>query len=169
MLTFVPMNELYARAIVCWRYDPPYDVYDPGAGDVEEKIQVLLDPQYAYRAILSPEDELVAYCCFGADARVPGGDYDEDALDIGLGVRPDRTGHGQGSTYVRAVLDYACSEYAPTVFRVTIAEFNVRAQRVWEQAGFQRIQHFCSTHDGRPFLILVRKEEPSASRPERMQ
>lgn len=28
----------------------------------------------------------MGYCCFGTDARVPGGDYSADALDIGLGM-----------------------------------------------------------------------------------
>jgi hypothetical protein len=49
------MTERHARAILEWHYDPPYDIYDVGAGDREETVQVLLDPQYAYHAILTAE------------------------------------------------------------------------------------------------------------------
>jgi ribosomal-protein-alanine N-acetyltransferase len=164
MLTFCPMDEAQARSILKWQYDPPYDLYDPGAGDVEETVQILLDPQYAYYALLTAEGELVAYCCFGADARVPGGDYGADALDVGLGVRPDLTGQGQGSAYVQAVLALARRTFSPSAFRVTIAEFNARALRVWEKAGFRRVQRFQRGQDGRAFLVLVREVARSGDR-----
>jgi len=161
------MSETHARAILEWHYDPPYDVYDLGAGDVAEAVRVLLDPEYAYYAILSAERELVAYCCFGADAQVPGGDYHAPGLDVGLGVRPDLTGQGQGGTYVRAVLGFARHAYSPPVFRVTIAVFNERALRVWEKAGFRRVQSFDRKQDGLPFVVLVREEARSGDRPQK--
>jgi len=113
-----------------WHYETPYDVYDLSGGDEDAVLEDLLPPEYAYHAILSPNGKLVAFCCFGADAQVPGGDYTAQALDIGLGVRPDLTGQGQGSTYVQAVLDFAKRTWSPPAYRVTIAEFNTRAQRV---------------------------------------
>jgi len=161
------MNETHARSILDWHYEPPYDVYDLKADDVEGAVQFFLNPEYAYHAIFNGEGELVAYCCFGADARVPGGDYDAEALDVGLGVRPDRTGRGQGDAYVGAVLDYARRTFSPSTFRVTIAEFNERALRVWEKAGFGRVQRFARVRDGRPFLVLVREEARSGDRPQR--
>ncbi len=135
-------------------------------GDVEKTTQVFLDPEYAYYALLTAEGELVAYCCFGADAQVPGGDYGADALDIGLGVRPDLTGQGQGSAYVQAVLDFARRAFSLSAFRVTIAEFNGRALRVWEKAGFRRVQRFRREGDDLVFLVLVRDEARSGDRPE---
>jgi GNAT superfamily N-acetyltransferase len=148
-----------------WRYEPPYDVYDLGKGeDVERVVEDLLNPEFAYTAILDPAGALVAFCCFGADARVPGGDYRAAALDIGLGVRPDLTGQSQGSAYAQAVLDYVAStssaesaEDVEVAYRVTIAAFNVRARRVWEKLGFRPTQRFNSAHDGRPFILYVRE------------
>jgi ribosomal-protein-alanine N-acetyltransferase len=163
-LTFCPMEKTHARSILGWRYDPPYDVYDPGAGDVKETMRVFLDPEYAYTVLLTAEGELIAYCCFGVDAQVPGGDYRGEALDVGLGVRPDRTGKGQGSVYVEAILDYARRAFSPPAFRVTIAEFNARALRVWERAGFRRMQMFCRESDGHVFVILARDEAQSGDR-----
>ena len=96
---------------------------------------------------------MVAFCCFGEDAQVPGGDYSAEALDLGLGVRPDLTGQGQGQVYIQAVLDYARRHYAPRSCRVTIAGFNTRAQRAWTKAGFRPMQRFESTHSHQPFVI----------------
>jgi RimJ/RimL family protein N-acetyltransferase len=148
-----PLEERHALQILEWRYKPPYDVYDLGKGDADEIVESLLLPDYAYHAILGPDDELVAFCCFGEDAQVPGGNYDSQALDLGLGVRPDLTGQGQSHVYIQAVLDYARRHYAARSYRVTIAEFNTRAQRAWTKAGFRPLQRFESTHSHQPFAI----------------
>jgi ribosomal-protein-alanine N-acetyltransferase len=154
-LHFRPLDEANARAIVRWRYEPPYDMYNQGPGDAQETVQAFLDPRYHYFCISGDQGELVAFCCFGPDAQVPGGDYDGRALDIGLGVRPDLTGRGQGLAYVQAVLDFARATFAPSALRVTVAEFNRRALWVWERAGFYRVQTFSSI-EGKPFVILAR-------------
>jgi 8-oxo-dGTP pyrophosphatase MutT (NUDIX family)/RimJ/RimL family protein N-acetyltransferase len=153
-LTFRPIDEATARVILGWRYEPPYDIYDPSFGDFEEAMQVFLDPQNAYHAITDEHGHLVAYCCFGPDGQVPGGNYRAAALDIGLGMRPDLTGQGRGLAYVNAVLDFARRTFSPTAFRVTVAKFNQRALRVWEKAGFQPVQTFQKRGDGTAFVIL---------------
>ena len=149
------MDEASARVVATWHYPPPYQVYNTPAEAVEETVQGLLDPQYAYHTLTDDRGELVAYCCFGLDARVPGGDYDADVLDVGMGVHPDLTGRGLGSGFVKAVLDFARDVYAPPAYRVTVAEFNERAQRVWSRAGFKPVQTFGRTRDGMPFVVLV--------------
>ena len=155
-LVFRPLDGSHAREIIGWHYKPPYDLYDLSSGDEADQIvEELLDPELAYHAILTPEGELVAFCCFGKDAQVPGGCYGKQALDLGLGVRPDLTGQGQGATYVRAVLAFARLKYAPRRYRVTIAEFNLRAQRAWTKAGFRLVQRFTSARSRRPFVVLV--------------
>lgn len=154
-LTFHHMDEISARAIHGWQYPTPYDVYNLGSGDYEETVQSLLDPQNDYHSIADERGDLVAYCCFGPDAQVPGGDYGLSALDIGLGVRPDLTGQGQGLTYVRAVLQFARGSFEAAVFRVTIAEFNKRALRIWKKAGFRPVQTFAREPDGTSFVVLT--------------
>jgi RimJ/RimL family protein N-acetyltransferase len=148
------MDEASARAIHTWRYAPPYDVYN-GAGDVGAFVQTLLDPRNAYHTIRDVRGSLIAYCCFGPDARVPGGDYDEDTLDVGLGMRPDLTGQGRGPGMLVAILDFARRTFAPPALRVTVAAFNQRAQKVYQKAGFRVIQEFTRS-DGMPFVIMMR-------------
>ena len=172
-LRFEPMDEAAARAIHGWRYEPPYDVYDLAEEPLLGLLRAFLDPKNAYYTVFDEKGQLVAYCCFGPDAQVPGGDYGPPALDVGLGLHPDLTGQGQGLSYVQAVLDFArrmpatgptagtlrsaspAGEGQPPAFRVTVAAFNRRARRVWENAGFRIVQRFERNVDALPFVIMV--------------
>ena len=150
------MKESSARAIVLWRYESPYDVYNHELGEIEESLQVYLDPKHHYYCMIVREHGLVGFCCFGSDAQVPGGDYSTSALDIGMGIRPDLTGQRNGSDYAKAVLEFAQRTFAPEIFRVTIAQFNKRAQRVWENAGFKLTQEFQKQKSNNNFVIMMK-------------
>lgn len=154
--TFLPLDEKSAQAILNWDYVPPYDIYNLTGSDPEATLQYLLDPQNAFHGIYRQQGHLEAYCSFGPDGQVLGGDYSTPALDIGLAVRPDLTGQGHGSEYINAVIDFACRTYAADRLRVTIAAFNARALRVWEKAGFQIIQTFQGGWENMDFVILIR-------------
>lgn len=154
--TFRPLDENSARAILNWQYEPPYDMYNLASSDPEDILRYLLDPQNAFYSIYGQLGHLQAYCSFGPDGQVPGRDYSTPALDIGLGIRPDLTGKGQGSKYVNAVIDFAQRTYIPDRLRVTIAAFNTRARRVWEGAGFQVVQRFQGQWINSDFVIMVK-------------
>jgi RimJ/RimL family protein N-acetyltransferase len=156
-LIFKPFDETSAYTIVSWRYEPPYDIYNFMDPPNKEDIQYLLDPQNAFHGIIDESGELLAFCSFGPDGQVPGGDYSTDALDIGLGLRPNLTGQGRGLMFVNAVLDFARRIFAPAMFRVTVAAFNQRALRVWEKADFRQVQVFQKSDHGQTFIILVRE------------
>jgi len=154
--TFRPLNENNAQTILHWHYEAPYDIYNLESSDSENILRYLLDPQNAFHAIYGQQGHLEAYCSFGPDGQVSGGDYSTPALDIGLGVRPDLTGQGRGSEYVNAVIDFALHTYRPDRLRVTIAAFNRRALRVWEKAGFQVMQIFQGGWANIDFVILLK-------------
>ena len=157
MYAIHPMTIEAAREIAAWQYAPPYDIYSM-PGDREATVEFLLDPENRYHVVFDGEKQLAGYCCFGADARVPGGDYsDERALDIGVGMHPSLTGQRRGRVFVTAVIDFAVARYAPTYLRATIAHFNRRSQRTFESCGFTPIQTFVSvTSSPRKFVILTR-------------
>lgn len=154
---FEPMDRANARQVLTWCYEPPYDIYNEDPDRVEHVLRALLNPRYAYYTMTDEAGDMVAYCCFGPDARVPGGDYGPQALDVGLGVRPDLTGQGRGHTFVEAVLEFGRRTFAPSFFRVTVAKFNKRALRVWQRAGFRPVQTFGRSSDDLTFVILTRK------------
>lgn len=140
-----------------WHYPPPYDIYNLGEEPSPEEMAYCLEPQYQYHVMLDATDVIVAFCSFGVDGQVPGGDYSADALDIGLGLRPELTGQGKGVEYVQRVIDFALEKFTPNALRVTIAAFNRRAQKVWEKAGFTEISRFGRERDQMPFVIYLRR------------
>jgi [ribosomal protein S18]-alanine N-acetyltransferase len=154
--TFRALDKNSAQTILHWQYEAPYDIYNLAPSDPETTLRYLLDPQNAFHGIYGQQGHLEAYCSFGPDGQVTGGDYSTPALDIGLGVRPDLTGQGHGAEYVNAVIDFAWHTYAPDRLRVTIAAFNRRALRVWEKAGFQAVQSFEGGWKNLHFVILIK-------------
>ena len=158
--TFRPIDEVSAREMCTWQYEPPYDFYNPDPDAAEARVRHLLDPSKSYYVLADKAGSPVGYCCFGADAQVPGGDYDDTALDIGLGMRPDLTGQGRGLGFFTAILELGRREFTPEQFRVTVAAFNQRAMRVYEKAGFEPVQAFDRSGDGVPFIIMTCQAKP---------
>ena len=142
-LTIRPVTEEDVTDFAEWRYEPPYDGYSINQ-PVDEAVAYFLLPETNGHVILR-DGELAAFCTFGADARVPGGDYSGGGLDIGLGVRPSLTGQGLGSSFVEAVIDFAGQAFDDHRLRVSIAVDNERALRVWTMAGFTETQRFQAT------------------------
>lgn len=154
----VPMTSACAVEIVSWRYPAPYDCYD--MTDVDPGF--LTSPQSGYFALVD-ETGLIGFRLFGADGQVPGGEYDDLALDTGGGLRPDLTGKGIGRKAIRTGLEFGQQLFRPRAFRVTIATFNVRAQRVFTALGFHQIDTFLARADGRSYGIWIRPEAGRAS------
>jgi RimJ/RimL family protein N-acetyltransferase len=158
-----PLTVADAHAILSWQYDEPYAIYnmgcaEGGAPELMLDVQFLLEPRNGHYAVRDAGDELIGFCCFGEEARVPGGDYSQVALDIGYGMRPALTGQGRGSNFLAAILAFARQEYEPTPFRATIAAFNGRSMRVFANAGFQPIQTFISQSEPpREFVVMVKE------------
>ena len=156
--SFRPPTEADARAILGWRYPGIYAVYNANPARLDAGIASLIDPANAYFAIFDADGVLCGFCCFGAEARVPGGEYAEPpALDVGLGMRPDLTGGGRGLDFFRAVLAEGARQYAPLRFRLTVATFNERARRVYERAGFRPVKTFRrgGERDALEFLLML--------------
>ena len=155
-LIFKPLNREQAIVILNWRYIYPYDRYNFDANTFKQDLSYLLDRQNAFFAILDLHEELQGYCSFGSDGRVLGGQYDTNALDIGMGVRPNLTGRGNGKQYARSVVEYGIRLYKAKQLRVTIAKFNQRAQRVWKQLGFEQVEKFTKVGTEDEFIIMIR-------------
>jgi RimJ/RimL family protein N-acetyltransferase len=65
-----------------------------------------------------------------------------DDLVIGLGLRPDLTGRGLGRGFVEAGIEFGRRRFDPERIRLSVAAFNERAIRVYEQAGFTHARTF---------------------------
>lgn len=158
-LALSEMDETNARSILGWQYDGPYSFYNPNPSELERDLQTLTNPNNLYYAITKGDGILVAYYCFGREAQVTGGDYSDNALDIGCGVRPDLTGRGFGHAVINAGLSFGLYKFAPRAFRAAVAVFNQRALRLCEKTGFSPLQTFRRETDEREFVIMIRERK----------
>ena len=154
-IQFAPVNETSAREFLQWKYEPPYEIYNYAPEHFEADLAYHIDPVNNMYSMFRA-DELIGYCSYGRDAQVPGGDYSEEAMDIGMMIKPELTGQGQGHTYADAVIQYGVSKYQPKKLRVTILESNLRAVRVWEKNGFQKTQSFRRASDQLGFVVMTK-------------
>lgn len=157
-----PATDSDVRELATWQYDPPYDVYDITMNP-DKAVAYFLGPGVHCYTLLDGND-VAGYCTFGHDAQVPGGNYDEDGLDIGLGIEPARTGRGEGHRYVTAVVAHASATFELRQLRVTIASGNKRALRVWSGAGFAEISLFATSRvvmGSSAFVILALESTPT--------
>ena len=153
-LSFRPFTEQDALTVASWRYPEPYAAYDLDPRD-RDVLAALLRPENQYHAILR-EGEVIGFFCLGEDARVPGWNYDESALDLGMGLRPDLTGQGKGILLLEAVFSHLGRHLPGVPLRATVASWNQRAIRLTEQAGFQEIVRFRSARaEHLEYVILV--------------
>jgi [ribosomal protein S18]-alanine N-acetyltransferase len=106
--------------MAAWRYDAPYDFYD---GDVDP----VLNPERFYEA-LDEDGALVGFYYFEEKG---------DALEIGLGIRPNLTGHGLGLEFLLAGIEYGRARFGIGRVILNVAAFNERAIKVYERAGFR--------------------------------
>jgi ribosomal-protein-alanine N-acetyltransferase len=117
------------------------------------QLEELLDPRSwtdKYRAVVDERGEMVGFFCF---------EKKDEAVVVGLGLRPDCTGKGLGQAFVEAGLEYAKQKFDPATFRLSVATFNQRAISVYEKVGFQPDGTYVDEINGRQheFLRMVRE------------
>jgi [ribosomal protein S18]-alanine N-acetyltransferase len=145
-----PLTEAQGRGIATWRYPDRYSTYNIG------EVVTAAD---GYWAVVGEGEELLGYCCFGREARVPGVDEERGTLDIGYGMRPDCLGKGLGRVFVTAIIDFAIRKFSPQQLRLLILGWNQRSRKVAEALGFQ--MRGMVRGGEREFLVMIRP----ASRP----
>jgi ribosomal-protein-alanine N-acetyltransferase len=147
-----PLTEAEARELASWAYPPPFDVYD--SGDPELFLRRTPDGEGYYPA-LDDAGRLVAFAVLGVEARVAGQQPAEGVVDVGMGVRPDATSRGMGTTLVEQVLALAREQAGATAARAAVAASNARSLALCRSAGFRDVREFAGP-DGRPFVELLR-------------
>jgi len=155
-ISYHPADEKSAREFLQWQYAPPYDVYNCPPDQTEKFARYNSNPENNVYTMFNEKDELIGYCSYGQDAQVPGGDYSEIALDIGMMIKPGLTGQGLGTAFAEEVIRNGVDKYNPKKLRVTIAAFNKRAMRVWEKNGFQQTQSFKRSGGEMEFVIMTK-------------
>lgn len=156
--SFTPMDEANAHMIQSWNYEVPYNIYNWEASD---DISEMLDRRSPHYAVKDEHGELIGFFSYGSSALVwdsgePHLFCENNTITIGLGMRPDLTGKGLGLAFVNAGLDFASNQFKPDFFRLFVLTFNQRAIRVYEHAGFQRVEIYVqpNANGDREFLEM---------------
>ena len=108
-MKFQKLSTLDAQTIAEWRYADEYSVYDIFDVAIESSVKYMIDPDSRFFGAYE-DGKLVGFCSIGTDGQVRGGIYDESAVDIGAGMRPDLVGRHRGSLFLRSVVDFVESE-----------------------------------------------------------
>ncbi|WP_164669838.1 GNAT family N-acetyltransferase [Virgibacillus doumboii] len=129
-----------------WHYDGEYAFYDMKSD--EEDLAEFLDSEARGELVyvVLQADELVGFFSFSKT--------NEITVDIGLGMRPDLTGRGEGLDFVRAGMEFAESEFYPEKLTLAVAAFNKRGIKVYEKAGFQVVHSFLQATNGGTFEFV---------------
>lgn len=144
---FRAMNQQDTNAIAAWHYQPPYDFYD-FAQDPEDLAELLDMANWGTTtrcAVLDEQNVLAGFFSFTPQ---------EDALEIGLGLRPDLTGQGLGTEFLEAGLAYAREHLQAAAFSLSVATFNQRAIKIYERAGFVARETYMQKTNGSEFAFL---------------
>jgi len=159
-----PLQEVHAWDILTWRYPVPYDFYNPPEDDRGQiYVREFTKPELQFHAILNSAQQLVGFCSYGIDGQVPGGDYSKSALDIGLGMKPEFTGQGLGKGFFSAILDFARQTMSPGQIRLTVANFNKRAFRLYASFGFVSESQFTDRRNQVKYTILLADSQKLAA------
>jgi ribosomal-protein-alanine N-acetyltransferase len=136
-----PLRPEDAALLDGWRYDPPYDFYN---GEDEP----VLNPERFF--VVRDGDEIVGFYYF---------DEREDAVEIGLGLRPDLTGRGLGLEFFLEGVAFAHGRFPGRRVMLNVAAFNERAIAVYERAKFRRTGEHVRRFDRWGEVSFVEMEE----------
>ena len=78
----------------------------------------------------------------------------DGTVDIGLGMKPNRTGNGFGLQFVNAGLAFSKEKYGCNYITLSVAKFNERAIKVYKRAGFEAVGTFIQKTNGGCFEFL---------------
>lgn len=157
------INEMtieQAKNIATWQYDGIYRLYS-GEGS-EDAISEYLNGTYF--SVMDESDALVGFFCYGQGAQVPTGNdyhaYDElNFLDVGLGMKPELCGQGRGYEFFQTGLEFGKERFNTDKFRLTVASFNERAIKLYENLGFVKTVVFDrNSNPGKVTFIVMEKK-----------
>ncbi|MGE7624600.1 GNAT family N-acetyltransferase [Viridibacillus sp. NPDC096237] len=129
-----------------WHYDAEYSFYDMEA-DKEDLVE-FLDPNKRGDSnfVVTKDNDIIGFFSFNQ--------VDINTIDIGLGMRPNLTGNGNGLEFLKAGIEFAESKYLPQKIMLSVATFNQRAIKVYRKIGFEEVDTFMQDTNEDSFEFL---------------
>lgn len=129
-----------------WHYNGEFSFYDMES-DKEDLVE-FLDPHQRGNSnfVVMNGTEVIGFFTFNK--------VTQNTIDLGLGMRPDLTGNGNGLGFLIAGLDFAKAKYNPEKITLSVATFNQRAIKVYRKLGFEEVETFIQDTNGRRYEFL---------------
>lgn len=129
-----------------WHYEAEYSFYDMEA-DKEDLVE-FLDPQNRGDSnfVVTKDNDIIGFFSFNKVAI--------NTIDIGLGMRPNLVGNGNGLEFLKAGIEFAESKYTPQKITLSVATFNKRAIKIYRKVGFKEVDTFVQDTNGDSFEFL---------------
>ena len=146
-----PLTQQHALEIAnTWHYEAPYDFYDMknDLEDYEEIISLEARGDRYYQVLR--EGELYGFFCLEQKG--------ERTLELGLGMKPEHCGKGQGAGFLQEILDFIMANFAPQVIRLYVVDFNHRAQQLYLNMGFEVVRRIPQESNGDIHLFVEMKK-----------
>lgn len=154
-LVLTEMTEGAARSIASWTYGGEYAMYDFDGSreELEDVMNGLHFPLYAAegfdRNVRSIITDPVGFVAIGPAAQIRSKASEtlyakSAATDIAVGLRPDLCGKGEGLglRLTGIAVNFVMQEFPDDGVRLSVAENNKRAIKVYEKAGFKKTGAF---------------------------
>jgi [ribosomal protein S18]-alanine N-acetyltransferase len=142
VVTVAPLQGDDAAVLDGWRYEPPYDFYNGEDDPVENPERFFL--------VRDDTGDLLGFYYF---------EERPDAVEIGLGLRPDLTGRGLGLQFFLDGVSFAKRTFGEKHVVLNVAAFNDRAITVYRRAGFRETGRHMRRFDRWGEVEFVEMEE----------
>ncbi len=142
MVTVAPLQGDDAAVLDAWRYEPPYDFYNGEDDPVKNPERFFL--------VRDDGGDLLGFYYF---------EERPDAVEIGLGLRPDLTGRGLGLQFFLDGVSFAKRTFGGKHVVLNVAAFNDRAITVYRRAGFRETGRHMRRFDRWGEVEFVEMEE----------
>jgi len=144
---FEEMTQVQAEDIAFnWHYNGEFSFYDMES-DKEDLVE-FLDPNKRGNSnfVVMNGTEVIGFFSFNK--------VTHNTIDVGLGMRPDLTGNGNGSGFLIAGINFAKAKYNPEKITLSVATFNQRAIKVYRKLGFEEVETFIQYTNGSRYEFL---------------
>jgi RimJ/RimL family protein N-acetyltransferase len=157
--TIKPITIEQAKEMIDWKYPSPYDLYN--LDNNHETLTNLMDQNNHYY-ILSSNEDIIGFYCYGEDATVPSGyPYkayaDSGYVDIGCGMNPRYVSLGLGSWFLNLGMDFFIQLLKLKKFRLTVLENNIRGLKLYHKVGFRVRSTFPTHFSMNNFVVMVKE------------
>lgn len=131
------LTESSAEQICSWKYEGIYSIYNYPSWKIVVKqkwgISIKAKREKEFVSVVDNFHVLCAYIRFIED---------KDHITVGLGLRPDLCGRGLGDEFMKLVIAESLRRYGKKKIILEVREFNKRAIRCYEKAGFKIIDAY---------------------------